>query len=817
MKFRTLAQPGITAFIGPLLQQNLKALAGICLVVALSACNSADFEPDADEGGIIGTGITLEGTASSTQNLASQRVQIKSISGTKSTTVLDAEQRFATANAGESGPWLLRVSTGHNQYLYGLSYGDNTSNINSYSDLILRNWFARAGHDINRSFDSMDQIVALPSPAEFQSIESAVFNIVQLVLDSYRVNGDDVIRGDLMSDDGVALFLARNPVVTSKNNVTFLVTDPTTETQSSLASQLQLNRNFTLQETTPPAVPSGVRVLGSGPNEMVVVWSSSSDDSAVVSYEVFRDGVSVAVTPYPVYVDVDVYPEQNYNYSIVASDVWGNRSSESEVRRGATLTEIDTVPPQQPSKLLAPIVTSNRIELIWGHSDVSDVVKFVLYRGTDSSNLQVVSQLTSNYATDINVADNNRYCYQVSAQDASANLSARSEVLCVETPSADGQSADLGGNNLIIPDVNTLACDTVLSNADVEDGAYLAAGCYQVNTDLILTAGKNLSLSAGTVLKFSNNVGLYIDDNASISSLGSTQNPVVLTGTEQVPGHWNGLTIDRSSNRANLIRNTVIEYAGGSEQRGAIRVISTTGELTRFRLENSLLQWSSGFGLEMANNGTVVELFSGNVLANNRRPAVIGVQYLESVAGNNSFSGNSEDLISIGRNTFDYSINIPDVGVPLRSNGFNMKSAPLNIEPGVEFLFYSDTNTEVSIDSDSRISAKGTAEKPIVMRAQSSVSGSWGGISIASKADNVLDYVVIENAGGTTAAYTSALDNGAIRLNCEAPSSAKLTLTNSQVLQSSSWGLYQNASGCTLSVADSVVFGDNALGDIKQP
>lgn len=818
MEYKIIAHAQLAAGLRLYSKRSARALGVACFAMTLAACDSAGIDPSGDEGGIIGTGITLEGTASSTQTLATQTVEIKSKTGQSSQVSLDQNQHFSTNTAGGNGPWLMRVSTGEDQYLYGLSYGDGTSNINSYTDLILRNWYARTGQNIKQAFDSTGAIAALPTQAEFLSTESSVFKIVQLVLQSYEVDGSDIVRGDLAPRDSAeAVFLAQNPVVTADNIVTYLVTDPQTQTQSSLASQLMLNRNFAQQESTEPTAPSSVRALGSGPNEMLVVWNSASDDTAVASYEISRDGSRVAVSPYPIYVDTNVQAGREYSYSIVAVDVWGNRSSASELGRGQSLTTPDNVPPQKPSMLLAPVVNSRRVELIWGVSDVSDVVKFVLYRGASTENAQTISQLTSNYATDINVSANNAYCYQVSAQDASGNLSERSEALCLQTPAAAGQSAELGGNNLVIPDVQSMACDTVLSNADVADGAVVSAGCYQVSTDLVLNPGANLTLLAGTVLKFEEGTGIYIGQNASISSLGTQQSPVVLTGVQQIPGTWHGLTIDRSNSRANLIRSTVIEYAGGSAQESAIHVISRTGELTRFRLEDSLLQWSSGYGLQMADNGTVVELFTGNVLANNQRPAALGVQYLASVATNNSFSGNTEDFISIGRNSFDYAINIPDIGVPLRSNGFNMTGAPLNIQPGVEMLFYSDSNTEISIEGNSKLTAKGTTDKPILLQAENGVSGSWGGISIASNADNVLEHVLIENAGGTTNAYPSNVENGALRLNCTQPSPAKLSVTNSQIALSASWGIYQDASGCAVDIDNSVQFIDNTLGDIRQP
>lgn len=798
----------------------LARLASIIVVVlALIACGTG---PDSDEeGGVIGTGILLKGTASTTKQLASRNVQIKSLNGNRATPALLQGNRFASANAGDSGPWVLRVALSNNQFVYGLSYGNDTSNINTYSDLILRNWFAREGLDIDTAFAKPQQFKALPTATEFESIETAVFNIVKLVLDTYQISGDDILRSDYPSNDtGIDLFLDRNPVVTSDNSVTLLVTDPGTETQSALTSQLALNGNFSQRDNTPPSKPAQLRVLGSSLNELVAVWDTSSDDTAVVSYEIFRDDVSVSITPYPVYIDLDVAPGREYRYKIIARDIWGNQSIASDIVVGTTLIGTDTTPPPQPTMLLATNVSSDRIDLIWGYPDVrdfSDVVRFILSRGSTKTNLQPMVRLTSNYATDTNVSSGTNYCYQVSAQDASNNLSIPSEILCVGTASSSINETTPGANELAIPAVESIPCENILLNQDINNGTVLQSGCYRVIENLIVNPTKNLTLSAGTILKFDKDIGIEISNNASFTSNGTKESPVVLTGMAPIPGYWEGVIINRSNSRANLIRNTVIEYAGGPGESGAIDITSTEGEPTRIRLENSLLQWSSGYGLVITGNGTIVESFSGNVLTNNQRPASMGIQYLQSVTNNNSFSGNTTDQIATGRNTFGNSIIIPDLGVPLRSNGFIMNNAALTIEPGVQFIFFSDTNTAIMIDSTSKILAQGSEEKPILFQAESNISGSWGGITIASNNDNILDHVIIENAGGISTGFASEIDNGAIRLQCSGNLPASVTLANTHIDNSLSWGIYRDAPGCTVNIADSVQFMNNRLGNINQP
>ena len=75
-------------------------------------------------------------------------------------------------------------------------------------------------------------------------------------------------------------------------------------------------------------------------------------------------------------------------------------------------------------------------------------------------------------------------------------------------------------------------------------------------------------------------------------------------------------------------------------------------------------------------------------------------------------------------------------------------SAALTLPPGAVLEF--ETNSGLRVADGGSLRAAGTAANPIILRSRSGDSNDWRGVGIfTSSADNVLDHVIIENAGRT--------------------------------------------------------------------
>ncbi len=106
--------------------------------------------------------------------------------------------------------------------------------------------------------------------------------------------------------------------------------------------------------------------------------------------------------------------------------------------------------------------------------------------------------------------------------------------------------------------------------------------------------------------------------------------------------------------------------------------------------------------------------------------------------------------------------------------------ATLTINPGVTLRF--QQGHDMSISSDGRLSAVGTASQPILLTGEEAIRGYWGGLLIyqSNSTVNQLDYVTIEYGGG----YHDAN----LKLDGSASSPARLNITNCTLRNSVTYG-----------------------------
>lgn len=780
-------------------------------LVLLSGCDSSD--PD-QGGGIIGTGIILRGTASTPRTILADAVDIKSADGQRSRGLFGSAGRYLTDNTLGQGPWLVRADVAEGVSLYGISFGD-IANINSYSDVIVRNWFLQQGVDVDAAFSADGAFDALPTEAGFNQDANDFFALYRLLFTRNAVDGAALLTGDFAADgQGIDRFLELNPIIIEDDFVSVLITDPDRNTQSITRSTLLLGSDFGRNDDLAPSVPGSVRALGSDTDEIVVLWEPSTDDVTVQGYRIIRDGSLIASTPYPVYTDTGLAANQTAIYEIAAFDAANNVSAQSQAISGSTLAAADTQAPPAPVALAAADVSNQRIELIWGQSDIADVAAFNMYRGTNDTDLQYLFTVTDTFASDTTISGGGTYCYQGEAVDASGNESERSDVLCVDvgssgttTTGSELVSSDFPFyQQLSVPDPDAVVCGRTLWAADLNSSTTLDVDCYRVLEDLLVPPFTTLTLQPGTMLKFAVDVKLEVGLNAALVSNGTVVAPVVFTGVQSGRGYWDGIEFSFSDSPQNLLRNTVVQYAGSADElSAAVSIRSAELQRTRIRIENSLIRLSGNSGLSFPGNNTVIESFFGNRVTGNVRAGVFTLDLLEAIAVTTDYTGNDIDQISTPRNSFTKDIVILDPGVPIRAAGMTISNASLTLGSGVDLLM--DANSEIRVDGS--FSAVATADNPITLAASQPGSGGWQGIRLSGRGNKQIDHLEIADAG------QAGEENGAIRLECTSLIPASLSIANTDISGSLSYGIAQSPNGCTIDVGRNVTFFNNLLGDIN--
>lgn len=174
----------------------------------------------------------------------------------------------------------------------------------------------------------------------------------------------------------------------------------------------------TLADTISPSVPGTPTSASQTITSISISWPASTDNIAVTSYRIFRNGVQVGTSNTTSFTDQGLAANTSYAYSIAAVDASNNASAQSFSITFKTLA--DTVAPSTPIGLSGTVSGSN-IDLTWTAStDNIGVVGYLIYRdnvllGTSpSTTFRVTGALTGTHV------------YTVQATDAANNKSAQS-------------------------------------------------------------------------------------------------------------------------------------------------------------------------------------------------------------------------------------------------------------------------------------------------------------------------------------------------------------------------------------------------------
>jgi chitodextrinase len=169
-------------------------------------------------------------------------------------------------------------------------------------------------------------------------------------------------------------------------------------------------------------VPQNLSATAVSDNRIDLTWDASTDNVGVAGYNIYRDDVLVDTSPTNAYSDTGLASATLYEYEVSAFDAAANESARSAPDSATTAGAGDTDPPSVPQNLVATGVSDDRIDLAWDAStDNVGVAGYNIYRDD-----VLVDTSPTNAYSDIGLAIETEYEYEVSAFDAAANESARS-------------------------------------------------------------------------------------------------------------------------------------------------------------------------------------------------------------------------------------------------------------------------------------------------------------------------------------------------------------------------------------------------------
>ena len=192
---------------------------------------------------------------------------------------------------------------------------------------------------------------------------------------------------------------------------------------------------YTSNDNEAPTMPTIVELNNITTNTITASWTASEDNVAVIKYEVYANGILNGETANINYTLTNLNSNTSFAITVLAKDLANNKSAESEVVNGTTLTDADA--PTMPTNILITNETGTSFKVNWSAAtDNTAVTEYDVFldntfKGSTASLTFTATGLTANTT----------YSVSVLAKDAVNNTSAQSSAI-------DATTTD-GSNNII--------------------------------------------------------------------------------------------------------------------------------------------------------------------------------------------------------------------------------------------------------------------------------------------------------------------------------------------------------------------------------
>lgn len=304
-------------------------------------------------------------------------------------------------------------------------------------------------------------------------------------------------------------------------------------------------------DTVAPTAPTGLIASGTTKVSTILTWNASTDNVAVVSYQIFQNGVFKTASTGRSFTITGLTADTTYNFTVKAIDAAGNLSAVSNTAIVTTLPNAtgDTTIPTTPANLTAAGTTQTGTQLTWtAATDNVGVVSYNVYQ----NGVQIASPTTITYAV-TGLTANTTYSFTVRAKDAAGNLSVASNTATITTVNGADTTAPSTPTNLAASATTqnstkltwTASTDNVgiASYSVYRNGTYVASPTTTTYTVTGLSAGTTYAFTvkgkdaAGNLSAASNTANVTTLDTtvpstpASLTATGTTQTATTLNWT----------------------------------------------------------------------------------------------------------------------------------------------------------------------------------------------------------------------------------------------------------------------------------------------
>lgn len=359
------------------------------------------------------------------------------------------------------------------------------------------------------------------------------------------------------------------------------------------------------------------------------------------------------------------------------------------------------------------------------------------------------------------------------------------------------------------PDGGTEACVTAFP-ARITANYTAEKGCYLVLESPILSPGVTVTLKPGVKLVFSAGTKLQVSSEQVLEAVGTAAEPILLTGSVPMRGHWVGVRLEGNSAPSQLAYVT-IEHAGdttGDADSAGLKLVADSRG-ARVGLDHVTLQDNQGWGLWATGSAIFSDFSSCTLRRNGKGPANLDSNALGSLDPASTFRGNDVDRLfvrasGIREPTSWHALDVPYYvkGRVSLDDGFE-----LVIVAGSQFIMAADSGFLVSGNASALV-VSGVAVAPVLFTGETPTRGAWDGLrfDLSNNTRNTLAYAIIEYAGDTTGDAAAA----AVKLTADSRG-VQVKFDHVTVRQSEGWGVSFGASAVVPTFTSNTLT-QNALG-----
>lgn len=189
-----------------------------------------------------------------------------------------------------------------------------------------------------------------------------------------------------------------------------------------------------INDTVPPSAPANLATSSVTDKSVTLTWTAATDNIAVASYWVYRDGEKIGQTQGATFSDTTVTAGSSFSYLVRALDAAGNVSQASAAITVATPSAQpagDRTAPSAPGNLKVTTFDDRKdVNLTWdAATDNVGVAGYSVYRNA----ILIGQTTTATTITDTTTEPATTYTYLVEAFDAAGNRSVQSNSVTIKT------------------------------------------------------------------------------------------------------------------------------------------------------------------------------------------------------------------------------------------------------------------------------------------------------------------------------------------------------------------------------------------------